>query len=179
MESYLPYLLPPLLGALIGYLTNYVAIRMLFRPLRQWRWLGIRVPLTPGIIPSKRGELAQRMGEMVGSHLLTSEDVGTALTHPGFRRELKGAVSDKLGRLLDREIGSLESLVPAYLEQVPRDPYDHEPLRYAPRKRIVYSIGPDGQDSGGAAFAYMTRTGDFSYRLDPKQPGTPSSSEGE
>ena len=78
-DQILIYAGPPLLGAFIGYVTNYIAIRMLFRPLRPWRIFGVRLPLTPGIIPAKRGELAERMGDMVGSHLLTSEDVGRAL----------------------------------------------------------------------------------------------------
>ncbi len=108
----LPFVLPPLLGGFIGYVTNYIAIRMLFRPLRAWRILGVRVPLTPGIIPAKRGELAHRMGDMVGSHLLTSEDVGRALEKEGFRRELKGALKEKLGHFVDRELGPVESLVP-------------------------------------------------------------------
>ncbi len=112
LEELLPYLLPPLLGALIGYVTNYVAIRMLFRPLRAWKLFGLRMPMTPGIIPAKRGELAVRMGEMVGSHLLTSEDVSRALEQDSFRRELKMTVADKLGKFLDRDFGSLESLVP-------------------------------------------------------------------
>ncbi|MDY6850348.1 MAG: DUF445 family protein [Thermodesulfobacteriota bacterium] len=112
LKTVLPYLLPPVLGAFIGYVTNYIAIRMLFRPLRPWRLLGVRVPLTPGIIPSKRHELAARMGEMVGSHLLTSDDVGRALEKESFRREIKGAVSDKLARFLDRDLGTLEQLVP-------------------------------------------------------------------
>ena len=86
---------------------------MLFRPLKPWRILGVRLPLTPGIIPSKRGELAEKMGEMVGSHLLTSEDVGRALEKESFRRELRGAMTDKLGGFLDRELGTVESLVPA------------------------------------------------------------------
>jgi len=109
---WLPYLVPPLLGALIGYVTNYIAIRMLFRPLRPWRMLGVRLPLTPGIIPAKRGELAQRMGEMVGAHLLTADDVRGALEKPGFNRELKSAVNDKLRLFLDRDLGPLDSLVP-------------------------------------------------------------------
>lgn len=111
-NSWLPYLIPPLLGALIGYVTNYIAIRMLFRPLRPWRVFGLRLPLTPGIIPGKRGELARRMGEMVGTHLLTPEDVRQALNQPDVRRELKRAVNDKLGGFLDQELGSVESLVP-------------------------------------------------------------------
>jgi uncharacterized membrane protein YheB (UPF0754 family) len=108
----LPYLVPPLLGALIGYVTNYIAIRMLFRPLRPWRIFGLRLPLTPGIIPSKRHELAQKMGEMVGSHLLTAEDVGRALEKEVFRRELQLAVSEKLDDFLDRDLGPVASLVP-------------------------------------------------------------------
>lgn len=109
----LPYLIPPLLGAFIGYVTNYIAIRMLFRPLRPWRILGLRLPLTPGIIPAKRFELAEKMGDMVGTHLLTSEDVGRALERDGFRRELQGVLSDKLGAFLDRDLGAIDSLVPA------------------------------------------------------------------
>ena len=114
---WLPWLIPPLIGALIGYVTNYIAIRMLFRPLRPWRLLGIRLPLTPGIIPAKRGELAQRMGKMVGSHLLTANDVSQTLEKPAFRRELKGAVNDKLRTFLDRELGSLETLIPEGYQQ--------------------------------------------------------------
>ena len=112
-QQYLPYLIPPLLGGVIGYVTNYIAIRMLFRPLRAWRIVGIRVPLTPGIIPAKRGELAVRMGEMVGEHLLTADDVGQAFAKDSIQRELRLTVTDKLGSFLDRELGSLESLVPS------------------------------------------------------------------
>lgn len=108
----LPYLAPPLLGALIGYVTNYIAIRMLFRPLRAWRIFGIRVPLTPGIIPSKREELAQRIGDMVGSHLVTPDEVAGALQRESFQLELRQAVGGKLGGLLDRELGPLVELVP-------------------------------------------------------------------
>ena len=113
VETMLTYAAPPLLGALIGYVTNYIAIRMLFRPLRPWRLFGLRLPMTPGIIPAKRGELAQRMGEMVGHHLLTAEDVVRTLEQESFQRELKTAVSEKLRNFLDRELGSAASLVPA------------------------------------------------------------------
>lgn len=111
-QQYLPYLIPPLLGAVIGYVTNYIAIRMLFRPLKPWKLFGLRLPLTPGIIPSKRGELARKMGEMVGDHLLTAGDVGNAFEKSSIQRELRLAVTDKLGSFLDRQLGPLETLVP-------------------------------------------------------------------
>jgi len=112
LEQLLPWLLPPLLGALIGYVTNYIAIRMLFRPLKAWRLFGLRVPLTPGIIPAKRDELARKMGDMVGDHLLTANDVGRAFAKESIQLELRLAVTDKLGNFLDRELGPLETLVP-------------------------------------------------------------------
>ena len=66
-------MLPPALGAVIGYVTNDIAIRMLFRPLREKRILGARVPLTPGIIPKQRFTLAESIGRMVSEHLINEE----------------------------------------------------------------------------------------------------------
>ena len=156
IQHLLPYLLPPLLGAFIGYVTNYIAIRMLFRPLHPWRILGVRLPLTPGIIPSKRGELAQKMGEMVGSHLLTAEDVGRTLEKEGFRRELKGAVADKLGAFLDRDLGTVEDLVPAEFRGRFRELV--ELLRWKTVKAIFAYL--ESADFEAALRAYLRGKGD-------------------
>ena len=56
MSSWAGWVLPPLVGALIGGVTNDVAIRMLFRPHAAWRVGGLRVPLTPGLIPRERAQ---------------------------------------------------------------------------------------------------------------------------
>jgi len=159
MQTYwplLPYLAPPLLGAIIGYVTNRIAIRMLFRPLRPWRVLGLRVPLTPGIIPAKRGELATRMGEMVGSHLLTGEDVRQALERPGFRTELKGAVDEKLTAFLDRELGPVETLVPDDYRGRFREFIDI--MRWKVVKLIGDYLHSPGFEEG--LRVYLRRTGD-------------------
>jgi len=102
MQFTLSLLAPPLVGAFIGYMTNHIAIRMLFRPLKPWRLFGLRLPLTPGVIPSKRHELAVNIGEMVGSHLLQQ----------GFQAELDGLVQTKVTELLHRDLGPLPTLVP-------------------------------------------------------------------
>jgi uncharacterized membrane protein YheB (UPF0754 family) len=112
IELFLTYLLPPIIGAFIGYFTNYVAIRMLFRPLEPWRVFGVRIPLTPGVLPARRAEFANRIGRMVGRHLLGPNDVGRALEKEDLRRQLKGAVMEKVFHLLERETGSIASLIP-------------------------------------------------------------------
>ena len=77
------------IGAFIGYLTNRVAIRMLFRPLRAWHIGRLKIPMTPGVIPSKRHELAANIGEMVGEHLLTGDEISRALQKEGFQEHLQ------------------------------------------------------------------------------------------
>ena len=109
---YLAYAGPPLLGAFIGYLTNKVAIRMLFRPLKRWNVLGIPVPMTPGVIPSKRHDLAINIGEMVGTHLLTSKDIGAALSEERFQEHLYSLVDERINELLSMELGPVQNLVP-------------------------------------------------------------------
>ncbi|MBN1140968.1 MAG: DUF445 family protein [Deltaproteobacteria bacterium] len=111
-NRFLPYLVTPLLGAFIGYLTNAIALRMMFRPLRPWRLLGLRLPLTPGIIPSKRRQLAARLGRVVGDHLVTSEDALQLLERENIHDEIRRTLQEKIGLLLDRELGPLFSLVP-------------------------------------------------------------------
>ena len=112
MNIPITWIAPPLVGALIGYVTNYVAIRMLFRPLTPWRLFSIRIPMTPGVIPAKRHDLAQNIGRMVGDHLLTSNDVGKALGKESFQTELRSLISDRVESFLHRDLGPLPSLIP-------------------------------------------------------------------
>jgi uncharacterized membrane protein YheB (UPF0754 family) len=110
--QFLAYAGPPLLGAFIGYLTNKVAIKMLFRPLKPWRVMGIRVPMTPGVIPAKRHELAQNIGEMVGEHLLTATDIGAALSAERFQEHLIQLVDNRVKDALSKDLGPVITIVP-------------------------------------------------------------------
>lgn len=46
--------------------------------------------------------------------------------------------------------GSVDDLIPDYLDAIPRDPFHGEPLLYSREKKIIYSLGADGIDSGGS-----------------------------
>ena len=43
----------------------------------------------------------------------------------------------------------LNTLVPEFLDAVPADDFDGQPLRYAPDRKIVYSVGQNLKDDGG------------------------------
>jgi hypothetical protein len=76
---------------------------------------------------------------------------GAALAAERYRRE-KGRWPE-----------TLATLVPDYLDDVPIDPFDGQPLRLARPDDglVVYSVGPDGHDDGGT----------LDWR-NPKRPGT-------
>ena len=110
---YLVYLAPPLVGAFIGYLTNRVAIRMLFRPLKAWHIGGIKIPMTPGVIPSKRHQLADNIGEMVGEHLLTSDEISSSLQREAFQEHLQMLIESSIASTLKKDLGSLKAIIPS------------------------------------------------------------------
>ena len=44
---------------------------------------------------------------------------------------------------------NLSALVPEFLDKVPVDDFDGQPLRYSPEKKLVYSVGKNLKDDGG------------------------------
>ncbi len=108
LTEVLPWVLPPLLGAVIGYVTNAIAIRMLFRPLAEVRILGIRLPLTPGIIPKQRVQLAESIGQMVSRELLTEEAVRRQLSTENFKIRLEQNIDTLLADIISTPLAALQ-----------------------------------------------------------------------
>ena len=96
-------IIPVLVGSAIGYFTNWLAIKMLFRPLEEKRILGIKLPFTPGLIPKERKRIAKSVGEAVGMHLLTPEKITEVISSEGTREKIRGFVELKVSRLRERE----------------------------------------------------------------------------
>lgn len=108
---------PPIVGAVIGLVTNWLAIKMLFRPLAEKRILGLRLPFTPGLLPRERGRLAQSLGKTVSEDLLDPESVGERLRSQAFKGALRKAVeSAGAGLLVARPTEAPLSLDPSTLE---------------------------------------------------------------
>jgi len=84
-------------AAIIGYITNYLAIKMLFLPRREWKVWGWRVPFTPGLIPKRKGEIAASLGRVVSDYLVTADGLKEVLQQP----ELRGQVERKLRELVE------------------------------------------------------------------------------
>lgn len=63
---------------------------------------------------------------------------------------------------------NLDALAPEFLNKVPVDDFDGQPLRYSPDRKIVYSVGQNLKDDGGndSRPGPSNRPLDFVYKFD-------------
>lgn len=101
------WVLPPFLGGVIGYITNAIAIRMLFRPLKEIRLWGVKLPFTPGVIPRQRYQLSQSIANLITEQLLTSEAIQTQLAEGKLRQDLKTKIIKLISQLMETRLKDL------------------------------------------------------------------------
>lgn len=89
VNIWLQLILLPTVGALIGWLTNWVAIKMLFRPRKAVKVAGLSLQ---GLIPKRRHELAQKIGEVVERELISHEDISRRVNTPEFHETVRAHV---------------------------------------------------------------------------------------
>ncbi|HUX38776.1 MAG TPA: DUF445 family protein [Rectinemataceae bacterium] len=99
------WILPPLVGGIIGWFTNWLAIKMLFRPLKEWRIFGLPVPFTPGILPRGRARLASSIGEMVAAELFTADILRARMAAPEVFQALERGIGEGLSEAGSRDAG--------------------------------------------------------------------------
>ena len=84
----------PAIGGLIGLTTNWLAVKMIFRPVKPRRLLFFKLH---GLVARRQAELAKAIGRVVGNHLVEHKDVLKSLNKLDF-----GGI---LGKVLDRGLG--------------------------------------------------------------------------
>ena len=109
----------PAIGA-VSYCTNYIAVKMLFRPLKPVRIGNKTLPFTPGIIPKGQGRMARALGQAVGEHLLTKEDFEKML----LSEDIKNAVVDAVLQKVEKLKGTESSLEEFLLQYTGQEEYD-------------------------------------------------------
>lgn len=127
--------------------------------------------------PNRQGRV---LGEIVTSPLARTESCFE--TRWQIQSRLHGLRLVAACRIYELRHGrlpeTLDTLVPELLETVPRDPYDGKPFRYVRDQALVYSIGGDLKDSGGAVERVVEATPVFQTAEpsdDPNWPEYPSS----
>jgi hypothetical protein len=104
-----------------------------------------------GLVLPAVNKVADRAAQADATHRLAQ----AALAAEAYRA--------KTGKLPAR----LDDLAPDYLPRVRADPFDGKPLRFKRdgKDLVLYSVGPDGTDDGGAPWDEARRRGDLVFRL--------------
>jgi len=110
----LSFLLPPVVGAFIGWGTNWLALKMLFRPVKP---IKIGPWSIQGVIPKRQDALAKNLGEMVERELVSHHDLIKALGSPALVEAMRPLVYAESRRFAEERLPSLHPMVAMFLTQ--------------------------------------------------------------
>lgn len=91
------------ISAFIGGMTNYIAIKMLFHPRKQWLIGSWRIPFTPGLIPKRKQEIAHSLGHVVSTYLVTSEGLSAVMRESKFKDKMQRYAAQWVNQILTSE----------------------------------------------------------------------------
>ncbi|SHI03720.1 Uncharacterized membrane protein YheB, UPF0754 family [Sporobacter termitidis DSM 10068] len=93
-------------GGVVGYITNWIAIKMLFRPLKPIMIGRFRVPFTPGIVPKRKDALAEILGGAIVDKFFNADDLEIVFKSDTFA----DAFADSVVSMLSDESFRLKSI---------------------------------------------------------------------
>lgn len=100
----------PLIGAAIGYVTNWIAVKMMFRPLKPIKIGNFTLPFTPGIIPKNKERLAQSIGDSISNNLLTEETLKNTLLSEDIKSKVRESIVNFLNSSAENDMSVKEVL---------------------------------------------------------------------
>ena len=98
------FIIPILVGGVIGYITNWLAIKMLFRPYYEKKFLGIHIPFTPGLIPKEKSRIAKSVGNTIGTYLLSPEVVTQAISSDKINNQIRSWIICNINKLKESDM---------------------------------------------------------------------------
>ena len=110
------YIISPVIGGIIGYSTNWIAVKMLFRPLKPIRIGKFTIPFTPGIIPRNKGRIAKSIGVAISDNLLTEETLQKYLLSEEMKQKIQKKIIETLNSIAENEMTS-KDLISNYIEE--------------------------------------------------------------
>jgi uncharacterized membrane protein YheB (UPF0754 family) len=92
--------LTPIVSGLIGWFTNWVAVKMLFKPVKP---VNFGIYKLQGVFPKRQDKLAASIGRMVADELLTAHDIRERVLHQDNIDALLEFVENKIEHYLKED----------------------------------------------------------------------------
>ena len=113
MHAFLIIIAMMIIGAIIGGVTNVIAVRMLFHPFKTYYIFNKRIPFTPGLIPKRRAEIADKIGQVIEEHLLTETLIKSKLNAPKSREAIESLILKQIQKLKKDHV-TIQSLTKSF-----------------------------------------------------------------
>ena len=95
-------LLPMLLAGAHGYFTNWLAVKLLMKPVRPVNVFGFKIQ---GLLPRRQAELADKISDAIAKQFLTEQDILNFLSQVDPKEAMKKLLvekwEEKLGGILE------------------------------------------------------------------------------
>lgn len=110
------------IGGIIGWITNVLAIKLIFRPINP-----IKIPILNieilGLIPKRRGEIAQNIGEIVQNELISLDEIVDEVLKEEdkdrivkyIKLKINNVISDKMPVFIP---STFKELIQGYLDDI-------------------------------------------------------------
>lgn len=106
----------PLIGAGIGYITNWIAVKMMFRPLKPVKIGNFTLPFTPGVIPRNKARIAKSIGNAISNDLLTEDVIIEKLLSDEIKLKLKEKIESSIN-LQENNSDTIKEIVSSHIAE--------------------------------------------------------------
>ncbi|MFP4013562.1 MAG: DUF445 domain-containing protein [Chitinispirillaceae bacterium] len=97
------YIMIPFISALIGWLTNFIAVKMIFRPRKEVRVLGL---CFMGLIPKRKEDLANKIADTVERELISYNDIRKLAQDDEFHDRTGTLIRSKIDEFVEAKVAS-------------------------------------------------------------------------
>lgn len=73
------FILALVIGTALGYAHTWIAVKMIFRPLRAYHIWGLQIPLTPGLFVKRRTVFTTAIAEMIEERFASGQELKDVL----------------------------------------------------------------------------------------------------
>lgn len=110
------------IGAIIGWVTNIMAIKLIFRPLNP-----IIIPILnlkiQGLIPKRRAEIANSIGEIVETELISIEEIIEKFIQDQDKSEIIFNIKRKIKKLAEQKLppilpSTIKAMITNYIDDI-------------------------------------------------------------
>lgn len=103
MENIVKIIILASIGGIIGYVTNVIAIKLIFRPIEP-----IQIPIINkqiiGLIPKRKSEIAQNIGQVVSEELLSSDEIINDMIKDEDKEEIITYIKLRISMVIDEKM---------------------------------------------------------------------------